>query len=457
MTNTLSMNQLAQKKRLLGVTSLMILLAGGGIWGLNAIVKPNFAASQTSEETETVKVPVDTTTVGYETIRRDRVLTGSVTAQKSATLTTRVNGIIEEILVEEGDRVQKGDLIARVDVRDLQAQTNQAQANLSQARSVVNSARSAYLAAQSQKRQAEAQIQEAQGELEEEKAELNDAQLHQKRMKMLYENGAVSESRLDEANARLASSQGRMEQIKANIRQAESGVEQAQAQMEQAQSSIEQAQAGVEQAQATLEKSDADLDYGQLKAPFNGIITKQQAHEGAMAGAMAGFGQPIVTIETVDDLEFTVSVPESLLGEIAVGERVAIEIGAIGRKIGGEIKQIVPSADAKSRNFIVKVALDARSARSDDLRDNKIIPGMFGRLAISTQEKGGLMIPESAIIERFGITGVYRVVDNQAQFTTVTLGSQQGDQMQVHSGLEAGDTIILNPSSEVKDGSAIAS
>ena len=441
--------QISQRKNLIGVTGLMILVTAGGLWGVNTVLKPIQVASQTpASEEQTEEIPVETATVSRQVMRRDRVLTGSVTADKSATLTTRVNGIIEEILVEEGDRVQKGDLIARVDVRDLQAQTNQAQANLSQARSVVNSARSAYLAAQSQKRQAEAQIQEAQGELEEEKAELNDAQLHQKRMKMLYENGAVSESRLDEANARLASSQARMEQIQASIRQAESGVEQAQAQKEQAQSSIEQAQAGVEQAQATVERSDADLDYGQLKAPFNGIITKKQAQEGAMAGAMAGFGQPIVTIETVDDLEFTVSVPESLLGEIAVGERVAIEIGAIGRKIGGEIKQIVPSADAKSRNFMVKIDLN---------RDNKIIPGMFGRLAISTQEKGGLMIPESAIVERFGITGVYRVVDNQAQFTTVTLGSQKGEQVQIYSGLEAGDTIILNPSSEVKDGSAIAS
>ena len=439
------MTKLSQKKGLIGLTSLIIVLAGGGMWGLNAVLKPNQVSSQTAQETETVEIAVETTTVGYETRRRDRVLTGSVTAEKSATLTTRVNGIIEEILVEEGDRVSKGDLIAKIDVRDLQAQTNQAQANLSQAQSAVNSARSAYLAAQSQKRQAQAQVQEAKGELEEEKAELNDAQLHQKRMKMLYENGAVSKSRLDEANARLASSQARMEQIKANIQQAKGAVEQARSQMEQAQSSIEQAKSGVEAAQATLQKSDADLDYGQLKAPFNGIITKKQTHEGAMAGAMAGFGQPIVTLETVEDLEFIVSVPESLLGEVAVGERIAIEIGAIGRKIGGDIKQIVPNADPKSRNFMIKIDLD---------RDNKIIPGMFGRINLPTQEKAGLMIPESAIIERFGITGVYRVVDNQAQFTTVTLGSQQGDQMQVHSGLEAGDTIILNPSSEVKDGSA---
>ena len=436
-----------QKKRLIGITSGVILLASGGIWGVNALLKPIQVSSQTTEETETATIAVETATVSYETTRRDRVLTGTVSAQKSVTLTTRVNGVIEEILVEEGDRVQKGDLIAKIDVRDIQAQTNQAQANLSQAQSAVNSARSAYLTAQSQKRQAEAQVQEAQGELEEEKAELRDARLHQQRMEMLYENGAVSKSRLDEANARLASSKARIEQIKASIEQARGAVEQARSQMEEAQSSIEQARAGVAQAQANLEQSSANLDYGDVRAPFNGVITKKQAHEGAMAGAMAGFGQPIVTVQTVDDLEFKVSVPESLLGEFAVGERTAVEIGSIGREVGGKIQQIVPSADPKSRNFIVKIALN---------QDNKVIPGMFGRLAVSTTEQAGLMIPESAVIERFGITGVYRVVDGQAQFTTVTLGSQKGEQVQIYSGLEAGDTIILNPSSELKDGSAIA-
>jgi len=448
MTNTLLINQLTQKKGLLGITSLMILLAGGGIWGLNAVVKPNFVASQTTEETETVEeVTVDTTTVGYETTRRDRVMTGTVTAQKSATLTTRVNGIIEQILVEAGDRVAKGDLIAKIDVRDIQAQTNQAQASLSQAQSAVNSARSAYLRAQSQETQAQAAVQEARGELREEEAELKDARLHQERMKMLYENGAVSKSRLDEANARLSSSEARMEQIKANIQQAQSRVEQARSQMDQAQSSIEQAQAGVAQAKANLDQSSANLDYGNLRAPFDGVITKKQAHEGAMAGAMAGFGQAIVTVETVDNLEFKVPVPESLLGQVSVGERIGVKIDAIAREVGGEIKQIVPSADPKSRNFMVKIVLD---------EDKQVIPGMFGRISLSTREEGTLTIPASAVIERFGITGVYRVVNDQAQFTTVTLGSQQGDQIQIHSGLEAGDTIILNPSSEVKDGAIVA-
>lgn len=448
MTTIKSMTKLSHKKGLIGLTSLMILLTGAGMWGVNAGLKPNQVSSQTAEETETVEtVAVDTTQVGYEITQRDRALTGTVSAQKTATLTTRVNGVIEEILVEEGDRVSKGDLIAKIDVRDIQAQTNQAQANLSQAQSAVNSARSAYLTAQSQKRQAEAQVQEAKGELEEERAELQDAQLHQERMKMLYENGAVSKSRLDEANARLDASKARMAQLTANIEEARSAVEQARSQMQQAQSSIEQARAGVAQAQANLEQSSANLDYGDVRAPFNGVITEKQAHEGAMAGAMAGFGQPIVTVATVDDLEFNVSVPESLLGEITVGERINVEIGAIGREVGGQIQQIVPNADPKSRNFIIKVALD---------KDNKVIPGMFGRIAISTTEKGGLMIPQSAVIEKFGITGVYRVVDNQAQFTTVTLGSEAGEEIQVYSGLEAGDTIILNPSSELKDGSAIA-
>lgn len=436
------------KKRLLGITSLMIILVGGGIWGFNATFRTHQASSQTNtEQTEAAEVAVDTTKIGHQTMRRDRVVTGTVSSQKSVTLTTRVNGVIEEILVNEGDRVTKGDLIAKIDVRDIQAQANQAQANLLQAQATVNSARSAYISAQSHKNQTEAQVQQAKGELQEEKAELEDAKRHQTRMKMLYENGAVSKSHLDEANTRLASSQARIQQIQANIQQTYSAVEQARSQMEQAQSSIEQAHAGVTQAQANWEQITANLDYGNVRAPFDGVITKKQAQEGAMAGAMAGFGQPIVTVETVNNLELKVSVPESLLGTVSVGERMPVKIDAVGRDVAGEVTQILPSADPKSRNFTVKIALD---------QNQQIIPGMFGRLTLSTQEKAGLMIPESAVIEQFGITGVYRVVNKKAQFTTVTFGSQKGEQVQIYSGLKVGDTIILNPSAQVRDGMNIA-
>lgn len=65
------------------------------------------------------------------------------------------------------------------------------------------------------------------------------------------------------------------------------------------------------------------------------------------------------------------------------------------------------------------------------------------------------MIPQSSVVEQLGLTGVYRVVDNQAQFTTVTLGSEKADQVEVYSGVNPEDTIIVNPSSDIKDGAII--
>jgi len=432
--------QISQKKNLIGVTGLMILVTAGGFWGVNTVLKPIQVSSQTTEsEEETEQITVETATVSRQVGQRDRVLTGSVEANKSSTLSTRVSGSIQELLVEEGESVQKGDLIARIDSRDLQAEKNEAQANITQAEASVNSARSAYISAQSQKNQAEARVQEAQGQLQEAEAELADAELHQRRMKMLYENGAVSESRLDEANTRLATAQARIEQIKANIKQAEGGVEQARSQMEEAQSNIEQSQARVEQASANLEQNLANLDYGEIKAPFNGVIT----HEHTQEGAMAGTGQPIVNIQTTDDLEFRVSIPESLLRQISVGETLPIEISGIEREIDGKVKQIVPTANPRSRSFTAQITLPP---------DEQLIPGMFGRLSLSTQETGGLTVPQSSVVEKFGLTGVYRVVDNQAQFTTVTLGSEKADQVEIYSGLNPEDTIIVNPSSDIKEG-----
>ncbi|MGF1602073.1 MAG: efflux RND transporter periplasmic adaptor subunit [Thermosynechococcaceae cyanobacterium] len=424
-----------------GLLALLLALSGsaGGL----------VLAMRSLQETPTViaaaPLQVKTAIASPTSVFGDRTLTGTLESAEDVTLTSRVMGQIQQLFVREGDTVKAGQQIATIDVRDIQAQENQAVAAIPQAQSAVSIGQSASLAAQSQRNQAQASVQEAQGRLAEAQAELADAQLNQKRMATLRTEGAVSQSRLDEAHTRLAMVQARIRQTNAGIAQARTTVNQAEAAMQQAQAQVRQAQAQVLQAQAGVDQTRANLDYGTVVAPFAGVIT----HKYTEVGAMAGPGQALVKLERSGQLRLSVDVPESLIGQIRRGQTVAIQMDTLQRQVTGRISQIIPSADPTAHTFTVKVALSA----TQDL-----LPGMFGRLQLRSHQGGerqGLMIPEAALVKRFGVTGVFKVMDQQAQFQPITTGQVQGSAVEVFSGLEVGDRVIINPKPELKNGTTL--
>ncbi|NJM65704.1 MAG: efflux RND transporter periplasmic adaptor subunit [Acaryochloris sp. RU_4_1] len=427
-----------------GSLVLLLAISGGAVGWLFS----RHLSQGTPSVAVVTPVAVKTAIATQQPIAANRTLTGTVESAEIVTLTSRVMGQIRQLTVREGDVVQAGQRIAEIDVRDIQAQQQQATAAIPQAQSAVSIAQSAHLTAQAQKSQAQARVQEAQAQLTEAQAELADAQLHQKRMAMLRREGAVSQSRLDEANTRLSVIQARISQAQAGLAQSRTTVKQAQAAVGQAQAQIRQAQAQVEQAQAEVKQTQANLDYGTVIAPFTGVIT----HKYTEVGAMAGPGASIVKLERSGHLRLSVDVPESLISQIQRGQSVSVQIDALNRQINGRISQVIPAADPASHNFTVKVALTAQQ---------DLLPGMFGRLRLksiasqNSASRQGLMIPENALVKEFGLTGVFKVVDQQAQFQPITTGQIQGERVEVFSGLEKGDLIIVNPSPELKNGAAL--
>lgn len=385
-------------------------LSGLSGWWLRTLVPSATAPAESTVAMGEQPVSVQVFTLTEQALVGDRTLTGTVEAENSVTLTSRVMGQVRELTVREGDRVSQGEVIARLDVNDLQAQLNQAQA-------AVGVAQSNYQAGQ-------AQVNQAQAELAETEAELADARVHQQRMATLQAHGAVSQSTLDQANTQVAMLQARIDRIQASIRQSEKGLDQAQAQ-------VRQAQAGVDQMRA-------NLSHGTVVAPFDGVVTQRQIEVGAMAGA----GQPLVTLESVDRLRLSLEVPESDIGQVQVGKTLSVRLDARQKTITGTVSQIIPSADPVSRNFTVKLALPA---------DTAVLPGMFGRVDLATTERQVLQVPRSALVERMGVTGLFHLQDNQAVFQPVTLGNSQGDQVELFSGVASGDQIILNPPTDLNE------
>lgn len=408
-----------QHLRMVGLLMGVMLVSGGAGWWLSR--SDNSGQSIATSVSKVDPIPVTTAIARLQTVEKNRILTGTVEPMETVTLTSRVMGQIRQLMVQEGDRVSAGDTLAVIDVDDIQAQGNQALAG-------VNMAQSNYQTAQ-------ARLQESRAQLLETEAELADAQLQQRRMKVLQSEGAVSQQLLDQANTRVQMSQARIQQINAGIAQS--------------QATMQQAQAQVKQAQAQVTQVSANLNYGTITAPFDGVITRKHTEVGAMAGA----GQSLLTLESSGRLRFSTQVPESLLTQIRQGQTVSIHLDALNQDFPGTVSQIIPSADPSTRNVTVKVTLN---------RTATVIPGMFGRLKLvnptATRSPGDrtlLVIPQSAIVQQFGITGVYKVMDGHATFQPITTGRSNGSDIEVFSGVSEGDRLVINASPDLKDNTPV--
>ena len=418
-----------------------LILAGGGAawWFWPRQQQP----SQTAQPTD--PVAVETVEAERAAAADDRTLTGTVTSENTVTLRSRVRGRILRLPVEAGDRVQPDQLLAEIDVEDIQAQQRQAESGVAQARTAVSVARSARSAAQSQLNQARASRQEALGQLTEAQAQLEQARVDQQRFTYLEAEGAVPQSRLDDVNTQVNTLEARVEQIQSAIAQADSAIGAAQAQVAQSDDEVNRARERVNQAQAQVQQARANLDYGLVRAPFAGVVTQQHSEVGTLAGP----GQPVVTLENANQLEFTVSVPESLIVQMQSGQDVPVYIDALDRTVNGTVDQIVPAADPRSHSFTARLDLPSTA---------NLIPGMFGQLQLmpnSPSSRQVVTIPTEAVIERMGLKGVFVASDGEAEFQQITTGQRQDGQVEVFSGLSPGDRVIVEPIAQVRAGMAV--
>jgi len=196
----------------------------------------------------------------------------------------------------------------------------------------------------------------------------------------------------------------------------------------------DEALAGQSQAKAGLAQARASLSYTRILAPFDGVITEKKAD----AGTLASPGLPIFTVEGLGRYRLEAAVNENDLRYVRMGEQVPVVVDALDSTgLRGKVVQIVPAADPGSRSFLVKIELPA---------DVRLRSGLFGRAQFSRGERSSLLIPQSAVVERGQLQGVYVLGQNKAaSLRYVTLGKKSGTQVEVLAGLQEGERLVTKP------------
>jgi len=325
---------------------------------------------------------------------------GYVVAQRKAAVAAKTTGRLEWLGVEEGSLVRSGQVIARLENKDLQALL----------------------------RQGEAAVGSSKASLEQERAELADAGQSFARQKELLKQGIVSKSEYDVAEARY----------------------------KRAAAAVNGAEAGVRSSLAALQGATVNLDYSLIRAPFDAVVLTKNADVGDIItplGAAANAKAAVVTIADLASLEVEADVSESNLAQVKKGQPCEIMLDSLpNARFRGVVHTIVPTADRTKASVMVKI-------RFVDT-DSRILPEMSAKVAflereaVKDEQQPRLAINPSAIMKSGDREGVYLIKGDTAVFTPVMRGGRLGDLVEVQ-GVKSGDKIALRPLEKLKNGKKV--
>lgn len=457
-------------KWFIGLLSASILASGTTYWALNRQATPKL-------DIASLTVPVVSSDV---TLRISA--SGKVVPIQSVNLSPKNSGILAQLLVEQGDKVEQGQIIARMDDSNLQAQLSKARANLAQVRAQLAEARAGTRPeeiAQSRARlnQARAQlnqartgnrpeeIAQAQAQVEAARARVNLTSSRVQRNRNLASSGAISLDALDEviaddrsAKANLLEVQRRLIDLKSGSRteeidQKKAAVAEQEQALQQLQNGsrpeqIDQFEASVAAAQSELKAVQVQLDDTIIRAPFSGIITQKYATVGAFvtpttsaSNTASATSSSIVAVSR--GLEVLAQVPEVDIGQVKQGRIVEIVADAYPNQVfKGKVRLISPEAVVEQNvtSFQVRIIL---TTGQEQLKS-----GMNVDLTIvGAVVQDALVVPTAAIVtDKKGQTGVLIPDDKkQARFSPIEIGSAIKDKTQIVSGVKTGDRIFLSP------------
>ena len=248
-------------------------------------------------------------------------------------------------------------------------------------------------------------------------------------------NAAQGQQAAAETDSKLAASTlARYRQLEAQKSVSPQEMDEVTRRAEAAAARLEAVRAQTEVARSQESGAHTILGYTHLVAPFSGLVTARMADPGTMAAP----GVPLLQIDRAGALQLEVTVDQAAIGVVRKGMRVRIEIeGGDPKGISGSVGEIVPAADPVSHGFMVKIDLPS---------SNQLRAGMYGTAEIPNGSRQAILIPRSSVVWRGSLASVY-VIDGQgiAQLRYLTLGAVQGSQVEVLSGISAGEKLVDAP------------
>ncbi len=366
-------------------------------------------------------VSVDVATAQLGSLGADLRYTGTTQPLRQATLRTRTEGLLLELSVDAGDPVQEGQVLGQLDPILLQSALLQAQSQMA--------------AQESQVAQAQAQLSNARAQVEQARVNLLQQEADAERLGQLAQEGAVSAQQAEQARTAARTAAQALRSAEEQVRVQEQAVIAAQRQVEAQGSQVAQAQ--------------ERLSYTQLRSPLSGVVLSRQADPGSFLNS----GADVLTVADFSQVRVEFPLSELELSQVQVGQAIQVQLDAFpGQSFPGQITRISPAADPQARLIPIEVVIPNPNGQ--------IGSGLLARVQLAPPEDQRVIVPQTAIQQNGPGSATVFVVERQGEATRVIarpvqLGGQRDGQVEILSGLEAGEPFVVRSSTPLQDGQEV--
>ncbi len=414
------------------------------------IVVPFVFSAESSCCAQDAQATVDVITVKSEKFQRSIELPATLRGYQTVDLYAKVGGYLESIAVDIGDQVTKGQVLAKLDIPEMESE-------LAQRESLVAQAKAEYLQAEASVAESRARYASQQAAVEEAKTMLVEKQAlsqyeesEYSRIEQLVSGGAVNSELLDAARLKRDAAAAVIGATEAKIRTAEAELGAKQAAIQKSEADVAAAQSRIHVAEANRKYTEAMHQYAQIQAPFDGVITKRWFDQGAFIQSADGnsAAKPIVQVVRIDKIRVSIKVSTSQISSMNKGDAVIIHNidGLENQKFSGNISRMSAGVDESSRMMEIEVDLDNAHRR--------LMPGLFGYAIINVcQLDSAIVVPSSAITGDDG-GQILIASGNNAKVKPVEVAFNDGVVAAITAGLADNERVVRNAAG-IQDGQSI--
>ena len=359
-------------------------------------------------------------------------LTGTLEPFQEVKLTSKIPGRVEKVLVEEGSRVKAGTVLIELEREELALAVAAAEAGVT----TVEAGLAKVLAGTRDE-----EIQQDEAAVEQARANAQICKLTLERMENLLRDNSIAKANYDGAKARCDAALAQLRAAQAQYEMAKAGP---------TKEDIALAQAQVEQAKAAVASAKRQLENATIRSPTDGVVAKRNVEPGEVVSPPMMPGEELITIVDMTTLKTTVNVSENRVQDVQLGQEAVIAVdGFPDETVPGKVSKISPVVDPGSRTFEVEILTANPGVR--------LKPGMFARVQLLLAKKTDVVkVPLEAVIEGERGEVIFVAANGVARARPVSLGISDGVNVEVVSGVNVGDKVIVRGNLGLEDGESIA-
>jgi RND family efflux transporter MFP subunit len=372
---------------------------------------PKAESAQKPQKSAPASTTVSVVPVEVQRLQTNLTVSSELVPFQEIDVYAKESGYIKRLLVDYGTHVRQGQLMAVLEIPELEAQLEQDQGEI---------------------KAASDQVTQAQNDLHGIEAQAKVAHLIYARLNGVAQSkpGLVAQQEVDDAQGKDLWSQ---------------------AQLQAAKSNLENAQSHFTIAQAKLKHDQALFEYSRITAPFDGIVTQRYANLGALmqAGTTSTQAMPLVRLSEENLFRLSIPVPESDVRYIRIGDPVQVRVPSLAKTFDGHVARISVQVAEDTRTMYTEVDVENRN--------HELMPGLYAEAIISLQRKNGSLAVPLQAVDRQGARTMVDVLDSNNKIETrdITLGIETSDHAEVLTGLQQGERVIVSDRSLLKPGEQV--